>query len=165
MESNVWGCRILLITVSSSKSKPVENCKAKQKSNLPLDFLPWIYAFPRSCHVGLYKSSKSSCHRSGSRYRISSSTVLNPATALFNTSNGKADGGSNDGLGASVWCCNQSQEKSTSQRFNGSALIKYCTLWSYIAGKVYKWLVCFQCTVYLIRQMTRVKKCLIILQR
>lgn len=142
---------------------PVESCKARQKSKLPLDFLPWIYAFPRSCHVGLYKSSKSSCHRSGSRYRIRSSTVLNPATALFNTSKGKADGGSKDGLGASVWCCNQSQEKSTSQRVNGSALTKCCTLPTYIAGKVYKWIACFQSTVYLKRQMTRVKKYLIIL--
>lgn len=64
--------------------------------------------------------------------------MLNPATALFNTSKGKADGGSSDGLGASVWCCNQTQEKGTSQRVNGSALAKYCTLPSYIDGKICK---------------------------
>lgn len=70
--------------------------------------------------------------------------MLNPATALFNTSKGKADGGSRDGLGASVWCCKQSQEKSTSQRVNGSALTKCGTSLSYRAGKVYKWTACFQ---------------------
>lgn len=75
-------------------------------SSLPLDFLPWTYAFPRTCQVGLYRSSKSNCHLSGSRYRISSSTVLKPATALFNKSNGKDEGDSAVGLVDSVWCCN-----------------------------------------------------------
>lgn len=43
------------------------------------------------------------------------------------------------------------------------ALTKCGTLPSYISGKVCKWIACFQSTVYLIRQMTRVKKYLIIL--
>lgn len=57
-----------------------------------LDFLPKTKALPRSCQVGLYRSSKSNCHLSGSRYRMRSSKVLKAVIALLSRSSGKAEG-------------------------------------------------------------------------
>ena len=48
--------------------------------------------FPSTCHEGLYNSSISSCHRSGSRYFMTSSMVPSPATASDRSSMPCRDG-------------------------------------------------------------------------
>lgn len=61
--------------------------------SLPLPFLLWMNDFPSTCQDGLYNSSISTCHRSGSRYLMTSSTVLRPSTASESSSIPWRDGG------------------------------------------------------------------------
>lgn len=75
------------------------------KNVLPLAFLLWMKDFPSTCHVGLYNSSISSCHLSGSRYFMISSTVLSPATVSDNSSIPCRDGGSTAGTSGSDTLC------------------------------------------------------------
>ncbi len=71
------------------------------KNVLPLAFLLWMKDFPSTCHVGLYSSSISTCHRSGSRYFKTSSMVLRPATASDNSSIPCREGGRTTGAAGS----------------------------------------------------------------
>lgn len=85
---------------------------------LPLAFLLWMKDFPSTCHVGLYNSSISSCHLSGSRYFMTSSTVFSPATASDNSSMPCRDGGSTAGTSGSDTICrkNQMMEKDSTEK-------------------------------------------------
>lgn len=60
--------------------------------------------FPRTCQVGLYSSSMSTCHLSGSRYFITSSTVPSPPTASDSSSMPCCDGGGTAAESASAGC-------------------------------------------------------------
>lgn len=83
----------------------LKNDKLQVKTFLPLAFLLWMKDFPSTCHEGLYNSSISTCHRSGSRYFMTSSTVLRPATASDNSSIPCRDGGSAAGPSGSDTLC------------------------------------------------------------
>lgn len=75
------------------------------KPALPLGFLFRMKDFPSTCHVGLYSSSMSTCHLSGSRYFITSSTVLSPATASDKSSMPCRDDGRTAGSSGSDTAC------------------------------------------------------------
>lgn len=61
--------------------------------------------FPSKCHVGLYNSSISSCHLSGSRYFMTSSSVFSVATASDSSSTPCCDGaGGAGGAGTDALC-------------------------------------------------------------
>lgn len=81
------------------------NSNIHVNSFLPLAFLVWMNDFPSTCHVGLYNSSISICHLSGSRYFMTSSTVLSSCTASDSSSMSCRDGGRTAGaLGSDTLC-------------------------------------------------------------
>lgn len=83
------------------------NCNVQVENVLPLGFLLRMKDFPSTCHVGLYNSSISTCHRSGSRYCMTSSMVLSPATASDNSSIPCRDGGRTAGTSGSDTLCGE----------------------------------------------------------
>lgn len=78
---------------ASYKNRPTLRSLSVWQHVVPLAFLFRMKDFPRTCQVGLYSSSMSTCHLSGSRYFITSSTVLNPPTASDSSSMPCCDGG------------------------------------------------------------------------
>lgn len=76
---------------------------------LPLAFLLWMNDFPSTCQDGLYNSSMSNCHRSGSRYLMTSSTVLRPSTASDSSSIPWRAGGRTAGSSGSDTLWNEKQ--------------------------------------------------------